>query len=356
MYLEVESKDYHTKFELMIYYVQQICDVGSGKGYLGTQLSFQHQIPVLGIDAANINTSGAVKRSKMLQKQWNGLINNARNKKKNSAQSVNKNNTKILEINSARRDEQTSDHRTYHTQSSGQTCGKDRLKMISENSLANVSFTDLEVLENQNSNISHDQSGQNNNEIHDEFNLVYHQHNPIKTLKCKCPKSSQSLNLENKTDITVACTCSYDKQVEGQKQQQDISGRCVCKVLEPVNREAKLMSTGEVCSEKDWRREKRPSLSFYVPVTLYLNSNTDLSGIVSKHFPSAIGSRSMTERLMLTGLHTCGSLGSSILKLFTENPSVHVLSYVSCCYHLMEEEFVDSPFQYDGKKIQSQFL
>ncbi|KAL5009582.1 hypothetical protein ScPMuIL_011887 [Solemya velum] len=106
------------------------------------------------------------------------------------------------------------------------------------------------------------------------------------------------------------------------------------------------VSANACCSQKNFGQgfTKGPSLSLYVPVTLYLDSSTDLSSIVKENFQSLHTNKSNSQRLMLTGLHTCGSLGSSVLKVFTENPSVSVLNCVSCCYHWMEEEFVDSPF------------
>jgi hypothetical protein len=47
---------------------------------------------------------------------------------------------------------------------------------------------------------------------------------------------------------------------------------------------------------------------------------------------------------MLTGLHTCGLLGTSLQNLFVKSNQTKVLCYVSCCYHLMNEEFVLTPF------------
>jgi hypothetical protein len=47
---------------------------------------------------------------------------------------------------------------------------------------------------------------------------------------------------------------------------------------------------------------------------------------------------------MLTGLHTCGLLGTSLQHLFIKSDQTKVLCYVSCCYHLMNEEFVLTPF------------
>jgi hypothetical protein len=54
----------------------QVVDLGSGKGYLSTQLAFQHKLCVIGVDAQNINTKGASKRADILSRQWEGLTRN----------------------------------------------------------------------------------------------------------------------------------------------------------------------------------------------------------------------------------------------------------------------------------------
>ena len=44
--------------------------------------------------------------------------------------------------------------------------------------------------------------------------------------------------------------------------------------------------------------------------------------------------------MLLTGLHTCGDLASTMLKLFVSNSDVKCLCSVGCCYHLLTEEFL----------------
>ncbi|XP_055956299.1 probable methyltransferase-like protein 25 [Patella vulgata] len=50
------------------YKTDLVVDIGSGKGYLGTHLASYHNILVVGIDSSSGNTSGAKKRSKLMQK------------------------------------------------------------------------------------------------------------------------------------------------------------------------------------------------------------------------------------------------------------------------------------------------
>ncbi|XP_019866285.2 probable methyltransferase-like protein 25 [Aethina tumida] len=48
-------------------------DIGDGKGYLSSMLALHYKIPVLGIDASEINTNSAVKRVDKLAKVWNSV-------------------------------------------------------------------------------------------------------------------------------------------------------------------------------------------------------------------------------------------------------------------------------------------
>ncbi|KAJ3628389.1 hypothetical protein MTP99_015697 [Tenebrio molitor] len=50
-----------------------VVDLGDGKGYLSSMLAFRHSIAVLGVDACNSNTCGAIKRANKLSKIWNGI-------------------------------------------------------------------------------------------------------------------------------------------------------------------------------------------------------------------------------------------------------------------------------------------
>ena len=52
-----------------------VVDLGDGKGYLSSMLALHNKIAVLGVDASNINTCGAIKRVNKLSKVWNNIPN-----------------------------------------------------------------------------------------------------------------------------------------------------------------------------------------------------------------------------------------------------------------------------------------
>lgn len=56
-------------------------DIGDGKGYLSSMLALHYKIPVLGVDASEINTNGAVQRVQKLSRVWNSVVNKEGNRK-----------------------------------------------------------------------------------------------------------------------------------------------------------------------------------------------------------------------------------------------------------------------------------
>lgn len=41
----------------------------------------------------------------------------------------------------------------------------------------------------------------------------------------------------------------------------------------------------------------------------------------------------------MVGLHTCGDLAASTLRMFVAKPELSAVCGVGCCYHLLSEEF-----------------
>lgn len=83
--------------------------------------------------------------------------------------------------------------------------------------------------------------------------------------------------------------------------------------------------------------------STYKQVTEYVTEHTNITPIVQNEFKV-----SNQEKCSLVGLHTCGSLSTTCLKLFTEPKNcLKLLVNVGCCYHLIEEEFTVDPIWHD---------
>lgn len=78
----------------------------------------------------------------------------------------------------------------------------------------------------------------------------------------------------------------------------------------------------------------------YKTTTHYITPGTDFIELFEQYFP-----HENPTGFCLSGLHTCGNLASSCLKIFVENKDIDVICNVGCCYHLLVEEFcVDELF------------
>lgn len=85
----------------------------------------------------------------------------------------------------------------------------------------------------------------------------------------------------------------------------------------------------------------------YKTTTHYITPQTDFIKLFSQYFP-----HENPSGFCLSGLHTCGNLASSCLKIFVENKNIDVLCNVGCCYHLLGEEFCVDEF-FDNRKVRA---
>ena len=51
----------------------------------------------------------------------------------------------------------------------------------------------------------------------------------------------------------------------------------------------------------------------------------------------------------MTGLHTCGNLAVSMIKLYLRSGNCPASINVGCCYHHLDERFCENPFNSPGK-------
>lgn len=62
--------------------LDQVIDIGSGKGYLSQYLTLQYGLQVIGIDSSDTNTHGAKERSRKLTRHWKAFLRRAAEEKK----------------------------------------------------------------------------------------------------------------------------------------------------------------------------------------------------------------------------------------------------------------------------------
>jgi len=104
------------------------------------------------------------------------------------------------------------------------------------------------------------------------------------------------------------------------------------------------------------------NMCLYQPITQYITSSTNLRtlfdcnfDVTSKDNQNADNTNrsSVNCGVLLSGLHTCGNLASSMLRIFSTNPDTQVLCTVGCCYNLLtggdealkENETIEIPLE-----------
>ncbi|XP_032445094.1 putative methyltransferase-like protein 25 isoform X1 [Xiphophorus hellerii] len=80
--------------------------------------------------------------------------------------------------------------------------------------------------------------------------------------------------------------------------------------------------------EKKARSRGEGADGVFSPLTSYVTSETELRDLITE-----------LEEAVMVGLHTCGDLAASTLRMFVAKPELSAVCGVGCCYHLLSEEF-----------------
>lgn len=81
------------------------------------------------------------------------------------------------------------------------------------------------------------------------------------------------------------------------------------------------------------KKKGNKSTSLVKYVVTKIDDNTDYNTMVKENFPNW----NLKNNLILTGLHTCGSLVHSLMKMFLKSNDFQIICIVPCCYHLVNE-------------------
>lgn len=85
----------------------------------------------------------------------------------------------------------------------------------------------------------------------------------------------------------------------------------------------------------------------YKTVVRFMTPDMDLDSLIKENFEALAA---LQPTICLTGLHTCGNLAATCLKLFHTQTSCTLMCNIGCCYHLLKEEFADPEF-FGNKEI-----
>ncbi|XP_007901972.2 methyltransferase-like protein 25 isoform X1 [Callorhinchus milii] len=255
--------------------VQQVIDLGSGKGYLSSYLSMQYGLNVYGIDASSINTNGANERNRKLKRYW----------------------------------------KVYQCQINplGQSAGAENLRgkeMNTEGSCKEkVECT------------GHGDEGDNPPEMEPLGS-------PTQIPRLCVFTESEKGEFDGRSEMTGAIENEHSEDANAFL---DLLPMSTMQIGSPPRQKKDL------CEEEKEKRKnanlaakaKRvKQTNLYSPLTQHVTATTDLSDIITD-----------IEDSMMVGLHTCGDLASNTLRIFIAKPELKAVCSVGCCYHLLSEEY-----------------
>ncbi|XP_053260653.1 probable methyltransferase-like protein 25 isoform X1 [Podarcis raffonei] len=261
------------------YGLNQVIDLGSGKGYLSSFLSLQYNLKVYGIDSSNTNTHGANERNRKLKKHWKAYQRRGR---ANVREQV------LAEANERPQ------------QDKGKCKANISEKLLSTNnslqSQAQVAAPDSILFETADVFTDSDKCITNKQyELHSGAQLQ--------------PEES---NIPENVFLSILPADAVET---------DCSTRSNCRELCEEEKERRKMAS---LKEKASRSKEA---NVYSPLMSYVTAETELRDIVED-----------LEDCVMVGLHTCGDLAPSTLRLFTAKPEIKAVCSVGCCYHLLSEE------------------
>lgn len=324
-------------------FVEQVVDFGSGKGYLGNHLGLQYGIPVLGIDASQINTQSAEKRKTVINKQWGGLARN----KTLQAQGIKLSKKEKKMLKRLKKCEQA---------------GK---KDVTESKV----HSDITDFENASETSSHSKSVIDRK--HESLGKGFEKDLSFDISGVNAPKENV-----NKSKF-VPCTTFIDKDTnfiefaklyfpelfekhfnDGYKERSE-TAPCeeLCDSLEMIHKEnvvTHLPMADNLISDLSLGEEAR-LLPDNSDKYQFCTEDTEKDQVkdenISDNFigdnprqlePVEICNDTKDQfNIMLTGLHTCGNLASTSMEVFVNSEELKVLCNVGCCYHLLDEKYLD---------------
>ncbi|XP_038852700.1 methyltransferase-like protein 25 isoform X1 [Salvelinus namaycush] len=271
--------------------VKQVIDVGSGKGYLCSFLSLRYGLQVYGIDSSSVNTHGAQERNRKLKKYSRAY---QRHSKANRTPTV----------------VPPSGQEDLEDIAPGEREKEDMVKMSGD-------------AEKEEGKGRRDGEAQTNTTGLTDRN----EEDAMTSLTSAILLEDNSLPELDQSDPASA------------PEEPFLSALCVG-MVEPTS---PRVPPSELSLEERERR-KRENLDrkarswvnsggmgsgmLYSPLTSYVTAETELKEIIGE-----------LEDAVMVGLHTCGDLAPSTLRMFVAKRELLSVCSVGCCYHLLSEEF-----------------
>lgn len=282
-------------------------DLGSGKGYLSTHLSLQHGLPVIGIDSQPHNTSGATRRAEKLGRQWNSLVKFE--EKKSQKVEVSKTSLEV---------EASKEKDGFHYEPYDCSVHKATVQ------------TGIDIISDSKSELRDD------------------------TCELMCDYlqgQDRSSNSRISHPQATGETSKADQKAEFLDENQIRKSKPAESFVKSQADRSKLLNQRVCFNENHTDSDRSKCARNYIAITTFVSPDTKLTDLVKKSAECLCPDKAcenMTLRSLLTGLHTCGSLAPSMLRLFIQDDAVRALCGVGCCYQLMQERFLDESGYWQG--------
>ncbi|KAM9467492.1 putative methyltransferase-like protein 25 isoform 2-T2 [Clarias gariepinus] len=280
--------------------VKQVIDVGSGKGYLCSFLSLQYSLQVFGIDCSSTNTRGAKERNRKLKRF-------SRAYQKHSQASPN---------------QEVPNKET-----------RDRKEDVDERQERMQSHQIIRP--------SQEREEENNvNESETKNHVTVGRSNDIDEMQCS---TSPDLRMDSLSALSIP------RELESAS--ADLEDPFFTVLAPDIVERASPRVPPNQLSEEERERRKRENLerkaregkgisdtkNLYSPLTSYVTAETELRTLITE-----------LENAVLVGLHTCGDLAPSTLRMFRAKQELQAVCSVGCCYHLLSEEFDEDAQECDS--------
>lgn len=285
--------------------VFQVVDLGSGKGYLSIHLALHSGLPVVGIDSQPNNTSGAKRRAEKLGTQLHYLV-------KNEIKKQTQNERKGESNWSRSKSECTCAIKEGTVLADSQMDKASGLPVLSESDTACV----IQGIDHRN-----------------KAHL-----SPDALLDKNCLEVTKDYRTVPDEKCQVSHTLSESHCRESYPTFKDKNKTLSSETPSRTNLDQNMHSLTILGAKSN--EETRSGK--HVALTMCVGQDTRLTDIAYEA-ASIIFPHKEPEnlRLLLTGLHTCGGLGSSVVRLFVNDSAVAGVCAVGCCYQLMQEKFSD---------------
>ncbi|KAI4887484.1 hypothetical protein NFI96_017744, partial [Prochilodus magdalenae] len=264
--------------------VKQVIDVGSGKGYLCSYLSLRYGLQVFGIDCSSVNTHGAQERNRKLKKFSRAYQQHSR---------VKSNQDVSAKDSSSGKEEEGEKANQWPTDQKG-TAVEDNKKDEEKEDHACVNMAEVQSCAS-----------------------LEPTNNDLSIANVLGDNALDSTDADSEDSFFTALSPDIMEQATPRVPPSQLS-------LEERERRKRVNLERKARNGK----ANADNNHLFSPLTSYVTADTELKTLITE-----------LEDAVMVGLHTCGDLASSTLRMFVAKPELQAVCSVGCCYHLLSEMF-----------------